>query len=168
MSKSINKKTKHKRKQTQLSPIPKPLLWAIGGLMIVAVGWFFWPSPSTSLASAPTPESIQLGAQVFQKNCASCHGPGAIGQDPQQPMGGMTVDNSYLAPALNGTGHAWHHPDKLLIDIITNGSVVQESPMRGFKGRLSDQEIAAVLHYFKSLWPPEVQERHAKFVNQHQ
>jgi mono/diheme cytochrome c family protein len=33
--------------------------------------------------------------------------------------------------------------------------------MRGFKDKLSDDDIVAVLQYVKSLWPDEIQVRHA-------
>ena len=76
----------------------------------------------------------------------------------------MKDQGGYLAPALNGTGHAWHHPDEVLFRIIHEGSIAEDSPMRGFAGKLSDSEIVASIHYFKSLWPEEILNRHKEMV----
>ncbi|MBF0290248.1 MAG: cytochrome c, partial [SAR324 cluster bacterium] len=105
---------------------------------------------------------IKTGAQLFAQNCAACHSSAAIGQDPKSPMGGIIPTGGYLAPALNGTGHAWHHPNEMLFDIIKKGSSVDDSSMKDFQGKLSDEEIVMVIHYFKSLWPPEIQMRHSQ------
>jgi hypothetical protein len=88
----------------------------------------------------------------------------AVGENFHHPMGGMKDQGGYLAPALNGTGHAWHHPDAVLFNIIQEGSIAEDSPMRGFAGRLSDAEIVASIHYFKSLWPKEILNRHKEML----
>ncbi|MDX2470446.1 MAG: c-type cytochrome, partial [SAR324 cluster bacterium] len=86
---------------------------------------------------------IRFGAQVFSQNCASCHGKGAVGENSQFIKGGAKIGGGYWAPALNGTAHAWHHPPEMLWEIVKFGSMAQDSPMRGFKGKLSDQEMNA-------------------------
>ena len=86
-----------------------------------------------------------------------------IGQNQYFPMGGISKDGSYLAPALNVTGHAWHHPDSVLFKTIKHGSIASDSSMRAFSERLSDEEIVLVIQYFKSLWPESIREKHAKF-----
>ena len=67
----------------------------------------------------------------------------------------------YLAPALNGTGHAWHHPNSVLFKTIKHGSIASDSSMRAFSNRLSDKEIVMIIHYFKSLWPDPIREKHS-------
>ncbi len=148
---------KRKKKQQTI------LFWVgLGCFVLLGVVAYNYYTPPVSLSAAPTADNINTGAQLFAKNCASCHGPGARGQDPQQPMGGTLPNGGYLAPALNGTGHAWHHPNEMLFNIIKNGSIADDSSMLGFKGKLSDDEIVMVIQYFKSLWPPEIQMRHAQ------
>lgn len=117
-----------------------------------------WNQPST-------PQSIAEGNALFAQNCVSCHGPGGIGQNPRSPMGGMKEDGpGYWAPALNGTAHSWHHPNEVLFQTIRNGSVAADSPMRGFADRLTDQQIVSVMHYFQSLWPDHIRERHHQMM----
>lgn len=104
----------------------------------------------------PTFHSVEAGGRLFRQNCAVCHGPGAEGEDPAQPMGGMKTGGGYIAPALDGTGHTWHHADKILFNIIKNGSKAEGSTMQGFKKSLTDEEIAEIIRYFKTLWPKKI------------
>ena len=60
------------------------------------------------------------------------------------------------APPLNGTGHAWHHPQKVLIDVIKNGTARLGGNMPPWKDRLSDQEIEDIIAWFKAQWPDEL------------
>jgi len=54
------------------------------GLLVVAVG--FWgcraPAPKASPALSPDPVLAELGAEVFLRRCASCHGEGGRGDGP--------------------------------------------------------------------------------------
>lgn len=70
-------------------------------------------------------------------------------------------------PRHNANGHTWHHPDCELVAIVSDGSDAMTGMMRemmappgapkmqAFKDRLSDDEIAAVLAYIKTMWTPE-------------
>jgi mono/diheme cytochrome c family protein len=137
-------------------------------LLALVVGLFLfepWSLFSKPIwEQTPSSKSIAEGKQVFATNCAVCHGEMAVGENFHHPMGGMKDQGGYLAPALNGTGHAWHHPDAVLFNTIQEGSIAEDSPMRGFAGRLSDAEIVASIHYFKSLWPKEILNRHKEMV----
>ena len=163
MKKNQHKQEKQKTKNSTSAKKKEPL-WLWGGLalfiIIGAVAYYYYQPPSTLSATA-TPEQIVLGEQLFSENCLSCHGAKATGENPAQSRGGQKADGSYLAPALNGNGHAWHHPNEMLFSTVKNGSVAKDSPMRGFKDKLSDDDIVAVLQYVKSLWPDEIQVRHA-------
>ncbi len=101
-------------------------------------------------------EAVTEGESLFHQHCSGCHGVKAIGEDPKSPNGGWRDDGSRIAPALNGTAHAWHHEPELLYDYVRNGSVDPESPMPSFGDRLNDQQIRAVIGYFQSLWPEKV------------
>ena len=103
---------------------------------------------------------ITRGSDLFNVNCSPCHGDQAAGENPARVIGGNKPDGGYWAPALNGTAHAWHHSPAFLFQRIKNGSPQQGSPMRGWKGRLSDQEIHAVIAYFQSLWPENRRQRY--------
>ena len=39
------------------------------------------PTPTPAAVTQPVPEQHQRGAELFQANCASCHGDGAVGTD---------------------------------------------------------------------------------------
>src|SRR3546814_13281738 len=67
------------------------------------------------------------------------------------------------------TGHTWHHPDAMLVDIVKNGLVPGKtapagyvSDMPAYRDILSDQEIIAVLTYIKSSWPRSEERRVGK------
>ncbi|MBF0352885.1 MAG: cytochrome c [SAR324 cluster bacterium] len=170
------KKQKHKtihKPETINEPVHKmehkprkkkePLaLWV--GLVVITLagaGVYLYQKTPASLSDPPTSTQIEQGEQLFTQNCVSCHGPGARGENPNQPMGGEKPEGGYLAPALNGKGHAWHHPNETLFEIVKKGSIASDSPMRGFEGKLTDDEIVSTIQYFKSLWSDEIKMRHA-------
>lgn len=62
------------------------------------------------------------------------------------------------APPHDASGHTWHHPDRILFEIIKQGAAAiigggYESDMPGFGGTLTDAEIRAIIEYIKSTWP---------------
>ena len=103
-----------------------------------------------------------LGKTLYVKNCAPCHGPNAEGQDISRKMGGQNADGSYIAPGLNGEAHSWHHPPELLFRIVKFGSPAPGSTMVGWKDKMSDGEISAVLGYLQSIWPAKIREDYRK------
>ncbi len=113
--------------------------------------------PQSSIVSSD-PETIKLGMSLFEQNCVSCHGRKAVGENPATPSGGWKPKVGHLAPALNGTGHTWHHPPGYLFRIIREGSVVKDSRMKAWAGRMNDFEILAVIAHFQSLWPPRIKD----------
>ena len=117
--------------------------------------------PLDSLSRTPSQIELSQGSELFTNNCSSCHGIEGVGQNPESPNGGMLDGGGYLAPALNGTGHAWHHPNLVLFKTIKHGSIASDSSMRAFSDRLSDKEIVMIIHYFKSLWPDPIREKHS-------
>jgi mono/diheme cytochrome c family protein len=62
---------------------------------------------------------------------------------------------------------ASHHPDVQLFGIVKQGLAPfvepgYQSDMPAFDGALSDDQIAAVLAYIESTWPPDIRERQAR------
>ena len=104
----------------------------------------------------------QSGADLFKKHCAPCHGNDAAGQDPSQPSGGYDAEMNRIAPALNGTGHSWHHPPELIYEYIEKGSIDETSPMPSFGSILKGDDIKAIIAHINSLWPDEIIERYRK------
>ena len=99
-------------------------------------------------------EVFKLGKELYQDNCASCHQNNLSGQVGWKNK--VDVDGHRLAPPLNGTGHTWHHNDKILFYIIKRGLAKMvpnyEGKMMGFSDKLNDAEIKSVIAYFKSFW----------------
>ena len=112
-------------------------------------------NPETHTPNARFPaEQLALGDQVFQANCQECHGVGAQGvvREWQKRL----PDGTLPAPPLNGTAHAWHHNDKVLMMTVNNGGIPLGGTMPPFKDVLSEEEKTAVLAYIKNLWPEEL------------
>lgn len=96
---------------------------------------------------------LALGKQIFADNCAQCHGDQAQGAPNWRKR---DADGFYPAPPLNGSGHGWHHSTEVLSNVINNGSVPGQGKMPGWEGKLSAQEVSAVIAWFQSTWPQPV------------
>ena len=118
------------------------------------------PQPKT-IATVVVPQELVLaGEEIYTAHCEYCHGLGAIGQKESRPQGGRNQDGTIIAPALNGTGHTWHHPPMMNFLKIKEGSKMANSPMVGFKDRLSDKQIKSVIWFLYSIWPEEIKARY--------
>src|SRR3972149_7056199 len=129
------------------------------------------PSSAASVADAregtvrtpvPTPaaadrnqdfSTMMRGAKLYQENCAACHGAQAEGAPNWQRKG---ADGKLPPPPLNGSGHAWHHPGAWLRDMIKQGTVQRGGNMPSWEGKLSDDDIGAVIVWIQSRWPDEI------------
>jgi mono/diheme cytochrome c family protein len=133
--------------------------WITMVIVLAIAGAWMWIGPrSPRSGPATTAELIQQGQSLFARNCMPCHGPNGVGQNPAEPNGGYDEHGNLIAPALDGSAHAWHHPDDVLFQWIKHGSALGDSPMRGWEGRMTDEEIWAVIRYFQSLWPARQRE----------
>lgn len=146
----------------------KTILMA-GAAAVVAAGvltWAVWPDAGSqpSGADPSDPQLVALGQEIYQEQCASCHG-GTLQGEPnwrqRKPSGALP------APPHDPTGHTWHHPDQQLFAIIKKGIAPfapqgYVSDMPGFGGVLSDREIWASLAYIKSTWPKQIRQEQAR------
>jgi len=113
-------------------------------------------SPAVAVsAPARTADASQLarGAEIYRAHCAACHGSHAQGALRWHQPG---PDGKYPAPPLDGSAHAWHHPYGALQQTIRDGTLRLGGSMPAWRGKLSEQEIAAVIAHFQSLWPDEI------------
>ena len=98
-------------------------------------------------------QQVAQGALLYEQHCATCHGPDGQGQDLARPAGNpFPQQEGFIAPALDNRGHCAEHPQEQLFDWIKHGTGVPGSPMQGWEGRLTDDQIRAVLAYLRSLW----------------
>ena len=121
-------------------------------------------------ADPHNPALVKLGARVYGNHCASCHGAKLEGQAEWRRR---LANGRMPAPPHDETGHTWHHPDRVLFEITKNGLVPPHAPkdyqsdMPAFAGKLSDDEIWAVLAYIKSHWTsPDVLDTRAEMTRQ--
>ena len=132
--------------------------WSLIGLGLAACSG---PSATgaTPVPPLPTldPGPVERGREIYQRDCATCHGAQAQGAVNWLTPG---PDGLYPPPPHDDTGHSWHHSDRVLYEIIRDGMgdpLKPDSPLRmpAWAGKLTDAEIRAVIEYFKSLWTEE-------------
>lgn len=104
---------------------------------------------------------VMEGREVYEANCANCHGHSLEGQPNWRERG---PDGILPAPPHDETGHTWHHPDAVLFATVKSGGQLfmpqgMQSGMPGFDGILSDRQIEASIAYIKSHWPSEIRRR---------
>lgn len=107
---------------------------------------------------------VARGKPVYDVHCASCHGAQLEGQSDWRKK---LASGRFPAPPHDETGHTWHHSDQLLFNITRNGIEAYapagyQSDMPAFRGRLTDEDIWAVLAYIKSTWSDEIRQLQAK------
>ena len=107
----------------------------------------------SSDATGASAEQVQRGAAVYAANCATCHGVRAEGAKDWHRLG---PDGKFPPPPLDGSAHAWHHPHAQLKQIILDGTQARGGGMPAWRGRLSEQDVDAVIAWFQSLWPDEI------------
>lgn len=126
------------------------------------------PNGATSNSAAPTLTplpplptldlaQVQKGKEIYQAHCASCHGVNAEGAPNWATPG---PDGLFPAPPQDDSGHTWHHSDRVLYEAIYDGMadpLRPGSPLRmpAWSDKLNDDDIRALIEYFKSLWTEE-------------
>ena len=89
--------------------------------------------------------SIAAGKQVYDKNCASCHGPTGLGD-------GKMGEQLNPKPS-NLTDAEWKHgpSDGEIFTVIKDG--IKGSPMKSFNSKMTTKQIWDVVNYVRSLGP---------------
>ena len=111
-------------------------------ILVVAIFLVFVTSSWVSAQGARgNPKDGQV---IYQKHCLRCHGEKLDGNGP---------DGEYLIvrPANFLSQGSRAKTDWELLVTITNGALF--TPMHGFRGKLSDQQILDVLSYIRSVAP---------------
>jgi mono/diheme cytochrome c family protein len=94
---------------------------------------------------AASPAAVTAGAASYRKYCAFCHGEAAKGDGKLAPKGTMPAD---LTDAKWDRGST----DGEIFAVIQNGAG-PKFDMKGFKGRLPEQDTWNIIHYLRSLGP---------------
>lgn len=95
-------------------------------------------------ASGPV---LDTGKPLYDQFCASCHGVGGEGEQPDPFALGA-------APPHNADGHTWHHADQQNFLTVWQGRS-SVGVMPGYYERLTADEIIAILAYIKTWWQPD-------------
>lgn len=141
------------------------LFWLLAFTALLLIGggaaiFMVRSTPDQAITVNTQPVSAQqlaLGEQLYNANCAACHGIKGEGQPNWKTPNENGV---YPAPPHNSDGHTWHHADDLLLEIMAEGGGAYSptSGMPGFKEVLTAEEMVAVLAYIKTFWGPEQME----------
>lgn len=94
-------------------------------------------------------KDVAQGRVIYSQYCASCHGTeleGVPNWKITQP------DGTLQPPPHDSSGHTWHHPDTLLLQIISEGGLPENGNMPAFDGILSEDEMRAALTFIKISW----------------
>lgn len=130
---------------------------------IVGVGTVIW-FVNRSAEPGEDPAVIATGARIYAEACAACHG---VRLEGQPDWRSRNAAGRLPAPPHDASGHTWHHSMKILFEITKYGVGRFAGPrylsdMPAFEGRLSDNEIRAVLEYIRAQWPAEIRKAHAE------
>jgi hypothetical protein len=100
-------------------PVRVVALIAAAAAGAVAVAWYFGLAREPAVTMDPRDARVvELGRQVYARECASCHGVDLEGQ----PNWRVRLPNGRMpAPPHDASGHTWHHGDKVLFDITKRG-----------------------------------------------
>ena len=99
----------------------------------------------TSWVSAQgTRGNPKAGQVVYEKNCLRCHGSKLDGNGPDSRD--LIVRPADLQSLASRAKTDWE-----LLVTITTGALF--TPMHGFRGRLTDEQILDVLSYIRSIAP---------------
>jgi mono/diheme cytochrome c family protein len=105
-------------------------------------------SVSTSVVFAQVIRGdAKAGHAVYEPQCLRCHGAKLDGNGPDSK-------DLVIPPANLQSQKSRSKTDWELLVAISNG--VLFSPMHGFRGKLTDQQILDVLSYIRSVAPPDI------------
>ncbi len=112
------------------------------------------PPPADTSDGPPAldEQRIESGRELYGLECEVCHGADLQG-DPDWKT--PNTDGSFRPPPQDASGHTWHHPDQLLVEIIREGSGSTLSAMPLYGDILTQDEILSMIEFFKSTWGPE-------------
>jgi len=100
-------------------------------------------------------DEIARGEMLYAQFCASCHQPDLTGtSDWKTPL----PDGSFPPPPHDDSGHTWHHPDFLLVEIVALGGESYGGTMPAFSDKLTVEETFSILTFIKSHWGKETRE----------
>jgi len=132
--------------QAARGPTGKTIVFAAGAALAVALVVALLSSPGPSSANLTASANPDHGEALYKQYCVSCHGAKGHGE-----FNWMNRERG--APALDSSGHAWHHEDAQLVSMILDKPVA-DSRMPPWRGVLSRDDAIDLVAYVKTLWTP--------------
>jgi mono/diheme cytochrome c family protein len=123
---------------------------AVAAILALAAGLAVFGWSRYSVAGLIASAQPAHGKVLYAQYCASCHGPTGHGEFDWQ-------NRARGAPALDSSGHAWHHEDAQLMSMILDKPVA-DSRMPPWRSILSRSDAADLIAYIKTLWSPYIRE----------
>ncbi len=98
--------------------------------------------PASNVTPGPPPAAeVASGAELYKTSCSKCHKEDGTG-------GKITVEGKQIDPDDLTTAKINSKPDEKLFKYINEG--FPEDGMPAFKGKLKDDEIAAIVKYIRT------------------
>ena len=157
----MSSKRKHRRNPSQTTqpaptaPIPiapaprgKKLMFTVAAVLVIGFVVVAFSLPGTSSGGLTASARPEHGKQLYGQYCAACHGSQGQGEFQWQYR-------ERGAPALDSSGHAWHHEDAQLLSMILD-KPMPDSRMPAWRDVLSRDDTVDLLAYMKSLWTPYI------------
>jgi cytochrome c oxidase cbb3-type subunit 3 len=102
---------------------------------------------ASSLAAGQTNRgNPREGQAIYEKQCLRCHGEKLDGAGPEGQY--LIVRPANFQSLTSRVKTDWE-----LLITIANGALF--SPMHGYRGKLTDQQMLDVLSYIRTMAPPE-------------
>jgi mono/diheme cytochrome c family protein len=146
-------------------------LFYLAGIVVLAgaaaAGWLLSGASRDSAGALPAAD-LSRGQAIYAEACASCHGADLEGRTDWRSPG---PDGRLPAPPHDETGHTWHHPDRVLMEITLRGTAAvvgggYESNMPGFEDVYSEGELRDVLEWIKTQWSERERAHQAQITAQ--
>ena len=116
--------------------------WLGGSQLFTFFTVEYTPSKFVTNPILPDVESIAIGQELFNQDCAVCHGPEGQGDGPNA----MSLPSP---PADFGAGHTATHTDGDLFFWILQG--IDQTPMPAFESQLTEAQAWHLVNYVRRL-----------------
>lgn len=113
----------------------------LGPIMLAAIAMLLIGCQNETATATTADAAPKPGKVIYDQQCAICHG--------KTGKGDTMIANSYQHSDLTDDEWGYGGSRAEMIRSVTDG--IPKTPMRGFKGALSEKEIEQVVDYVREL-----------------